>query len=291
MKPSFAVTAILLLTVSTVSRAQVVPAATAPVSAHEWSGLPVAGSLRYDLRYSQTAQFGGSLDGQQMSYVSGDASYANTAKRLPFSMQYSGGYGRVWAGPPSAGNIFQHLSLAQGIVGRSWDLSASDSVSYSFQTPTTGFSGIPGIGEPIGGTGAPTPPDQTVLTVNTRAVDNITTLGFGHRLGSATSLNLGGSAGQMRYIDQNGQDINTWVADGGVSRRLSARNTFSGQYSLSRYNYVSPIPGPGQHRAIQLEPPVESAFGNKRLGGTAVDFKFEQRLVALFHEHLGERFG
>jgi len=105
--------AILLLAASAASRAQVVPAAIVPASTGEWSGLPVSGALHYDVRYSQTAQFGGSQDGQQMSYISGDASYANTGKRLPFSMQYGAGYGLVWAGPPSAGNVFQHLTLSQ----------------------------------------------------------------------------------------------------------------------------------------------------------------------------------
>jgi hypothetical protein len=240
MKPSHTLLAI-ILAASAATRAQVVPAAIAPASTGELSGLPVSGALHYSMRYSQTAQFGGIQDGQQMSYISGDASYANTGKRLPFSMQYGGGYGRVWAGPPSADNFFQHLTLSQGIVGRSWNLSANDNVSYSFQTPTTGFSGVPGIGEPIGGPGPTTPPDQTILTVNTRSIDNFTTLGFGHKLDSATTLNLGGSSGQLRYIDQNGQNINTWMADAGVSRRLNARNSFSGQYSFSRFSYVSSI--------------------------------------------------
>jgi hypothetical protein len=202
------------------------------------SGLPVSGTLHYDLRYAETTGFGGSQDGQQMSYATGDASYANTGKRFPFSMQYGGGYGWAWAGPPSAGNVFQHLSLSQGMVGRTWNLMASDNVSYTFETPTTGFSGVPGIGEPIGGTGTPTPPDQTILTVNTRSIDNMTTLGFGHRLDSATTLNLSGASGQMLYIDNDGQNMDTYMASAGVTRRLSARNSFSGQYSFSRFNYV-----------------------------------------------------
>ena len=240
MKPSHTLLAIILVA-SAATRAQVVPAAIGPASTGESFGLPVSGSLRYDLRYAQTAQFGGSQEGQKMSYATGDASYANTGKRLPFSMQYGGGYGWVWAGPPSAGNVFQHLSLSQGIIGRTWNLMASDNVSYTFETPTTGFSGVPGTGEPIGGPGTTTPPDQTILTLNTRVIDNFTTLGFGHLLDSTTTLNLGGSSGQIRYIDQNGQNIDTWMADAGVTRRLNARNSFSGQYSLSRFNYVGSI--------------------------------------------------
>jgi hypothetical protein len=221
----------ILFTISASVMAQVVPAAKGP------TGLPVSGTLHYGLHYAETTQLGGGQDGQQMSIVSGDASFANISKRLPFSMQYGGGYGFVWAGPPSAGNVFQHLSLSQGMAGRTWNLTASDNVSYTFETPTTGFSGVPGTGEPIGVPGTITPPDQTILTVNTRSIDNFTTLGFGHRLDSLTTLNLGGSLGQMRFIDNNGQNMNTWTTNAGVTRRLNARNSFSGQYSFSRYSY------------------------------------------------------
>lgn len=223
-----------LFAVCAAADAQVVPEATGP-------GLPVSGKLQYDLRYSETAEFGGSLDAQQRSYASGDASYANDSKRLPFSMQYGGGYAWTWAGPPEAGGVFQHLSLTQGIVGRSWNLTASDNFIYTFETPTTGFSGVPGTGEPIGVSGSTTPPDQTVLALNSRTLDNFTTIGAGHRLNYATSLNLGGSAGQLQYIDNNGLNMDLFMADAGITRRLNARNSLAGQYSFSRYNYGSDI--------------------------------------------------
>jgi hypothetical protein len=197
----------------------------------------VNGTLHYDLRYAETTQFGGSQDGQQMSIASGDASYTNISKRLPFSMQYGGGYGWVWNGPPSAGNVFQHLSLSQGLAGRSWNLTASDNVNYSFQTPTFGFSGVPGTGEPISGPGTTSPPVQTVLALNTRTLNNTSTVGVGQRLNYATSLNVGGSIGQMYFIDGNGENTNTLSANAGITRRLNVHNSASAQYSFSRFNY------------------------------------------------------
>ncbi len=237
MKPSYALMAILFITVSASTRAQVAPAATRPASPGGPPVLPVNGTLHYDLRYAETTQFGGGQDGQQMSIVTGDASYANISKRRPFSMQYGGGYGFAWAGTPSAGNVFQHLSLSQGVAGRSWNLTASDNVSYSFQTPTVGFSGVPGTGEPIGGSGLTTPPDQTVLALNTRTIDNITTVGFGQRLNHAMSLNLGATYGQMYFIDGNAENTNTFSANAGLTRRLNARNSSSALYSFSRFSY------------------------------------------------------
>jgi hypothetical protein len=242
MKQSLTLMAI-LFTFLAVTRAQVAPAAKGQASPVGPLGLPVNGTLYYDLRYAETTQFGGGRDGQQMSIVSGDASYANVSKRLPFSMQYGGGYGFDWAGSPSAGNVFQHLSLSQGMVGRKWNLTASDNVSYSFQTPTIGFSGVPGTGEPIGGSGTITTPDQTVLALNTRTIDNMTTVGFGQRLNYAMSLNLGVTFGQMDFIDGNGENMNTLSANAGITRRLNARNSTSAQYSFSRFNYGANISG------------------------------------------------
>lgn len=231
MKSSHAILAILFVACP-LMRAQVVPDVTGP------TGLPLSGTLNYDLRYSQTSEFGGGQNGQQWSFVSGDASYANTGKRLPFTMQYGGGYGRDWGGnSASAGNVFQHLSLSQGFVGRAWSLSASDSVSYTFQTPTTGFSGVPGTGEPIGGSGSTTSSDQTILTLNTRMLDNTANAGFQGRLNHAWTLNIGGSSAQMRFIDNNGQDSNTLTALAGFSCRLNALNSISVNDSYSRYSY------------------------------------------------------
>lgn len=230
MKPSHTVLAILFMA-SAATSAQVVPAATGP------AGLPVSGTLNYDLRYSQTAQSGAGQDSQQWIFASGDASYENTGKRLPFNMQYGGGYGWDWANSSSARNVFQHLTLSQGIVGRAGSLTASDNVIYSYQTPTTGFSGIPGTGEPIGGSGSTSVPDQTILSLNTRTLNNNVTIGVQGRLNYAWSLDIGGSSGQIRFIDNNGQDSNSLMAHASTICRLDALNSISGEYSYSRYSF------------------------------------------------------
>jgi hypothetical protein len=211
--------------------AQVEPEAMGP-------GLPVSGTLHFDARYAQSAQFGGGEGSEERSIASADAGYTNTSKRLPFTLQYGGGYSWDWTGGSSqGGGVFQHLALSQGIVGRSWNLTASDNVSYSFETPTTGFSGVPGSGEPIGGTGSPTPPDQTILALNTRTLDNAATAQFGHRLNHATTLNIGGSATQLLYIDDNGQNTDMLMANAEITHRLDAHNSIAGQYSFARFTF------------------------------------------------------
>lgn len=224
----------MLLIAGAAAKAQQNPAAPGAAGS---AGLSVGGTLNYSLRYSDSANIGGGQGNRQQSYVSGDASYTGVSKSLPFSMQYGGGYGWTMSGPSEGGNVFQHLSLTQGLNWRKWSLNASDSASYSFQTPTTGFAGVPGTGEPIGGSGSTTPSDQTILTVNTRTLDNSTTVSTGHRLDYATTLSVGGSLGEMIYIDGNGQNTNTLTADASVARRLDGRDSVSGGYSYSRFNY------------------------------------------------------
>jgi hypothetical protein len=139
MKPSQTLM-LILFTVCTVTRAQVVPSATGP-------GLPVNGTLSYDLRYTQTAQFYGGFGGDTVwSVVSGEATYANANAARPTSLTYSGGDSWSLSGESEGTGIFQHLMVSQGVNRRNWTFNLSDDVSYMPQAPTTGFSGIPGVG-------------------------------------------------------------------------------------------------------------------------------------------------
>ncbi len=42
---------------------------------------------------------------------------------------------------------FQTFAVSQGLVTAAWIFGISDSVSYLPQSPTTGLSGIPGVGD------------------------------------------------------------------------------------------------------------------------------------------------
>ena len=222
---------VFLFTVCATAVAQVVPEATGP------SGPPVSGSLHYDLRYSQNAEFGGSLGNWQTANASADAGYANGNTRLPFSLNYTGGYSWTIAGPSYSTGFFQRLSLSQGIVWRKWNVMASDDVSYTPQAPTTGFSGIPGTGEPIGTPNPAPPSSQSILTLNSHAISNDGNAQLGHNINFATTFNVGGSSSLLRYPDGNGFDTDSLAANAGLTRRLNARNSLSGQYTFSRYSY------------------------------------------------------
>jgi len=210
--------------------AQAVPAANV-------YSLPVSGDLHYVVNYSQMAEFAGSLGDWQMSTLSGSATYANGKERFPFSMEYGGGYRWIIAGPSYGAGLFQHLFLSQGIVGRKWKVLASDKISYLPEAPTTGFTGIPGIGEPIGAPSPEPPSGQSILTVNTHVVENNTLGELERNVSRATTFSTGASYYFFRYPDGNGINTNTTSANAGLTWRLNSRNSLMGNYLFSQFSF------------------------------------------------------
>jgi hypothetical protein len=223
--------AAIVLAACSYAHAQVVPEATGP------SKLPLSGNLNYALRYSQTAQFGGGLGDWQTGSISGSVDYTNGTSRHPFSMGYGGGYTKTYTGPSYDTGVFQHLFISQGLVGRKWNATVSDNISYTPESPTIGFSGVPGTGDPVGGSGSNPPSSQSVLTLDTRTIANTAAVQAGYRIDYATTLNVGGNSSLLRYPDGNGLDTDGLGANGGLTRRLDARNSLIGQFMFSRYYY------------------------------------------------------
>ena len=209
--------------------AQVVPAVNGP------KPLPISGTLRYDLRYSETAQLYDKSHGDvENAIASGELSYANTSESRPFSATYSGG--DIWniTGESTGTGVFQHLLATQGVLGRNWSLNLSDDVDYLPQAPTTGFSGIPGVGSlPI----VPTQPALPILTLNTRCLYNTLSPAYTHRLDHADSLGVSGVYGIQRFPHNDGLNVNQLEVGPQISRRLNALNSITAQYAYSRFSY------------------------------------------------------
>ena len=225
MKTTLKLVAI-LFTACAAARAQVVPQAMAGPAI-----------VQYAFRYSQSGAF---LSGNQTSLqtnASAEVDYANGFKRYPFNLNYGGGYTWTLSGPSYATGVFQRLLISQGYIGSRWNIFASDNVYYLPQSPTMGFSGIPGTGEPIGGSGSNLPSSQQILTVNTSMVNNVATGEIGRTLNYATTLSVGGTSQILRFPDGNGMDTNATTANAGLTRRLDARNSLTGQYAYSRFSY------------------------------------------------------
>jgi len=116
-------------------------------------------------------------------------------------------------------------------------VSVMDDVSYLPQAPTTGFLGIPGSGEPIGVT-PPTPSSsQTILTLNTHAVENNANGSLEHNLNNATIIGANGGSLLLRYPNGDGLNTDALTATGLLVRMLNGRNSVSGTYLYSNYGY------------------------------------------------------
>ncbi len=215
-----------LITACIAADAQVVPQATASRA-----------NLNYALRYSQSGVFQNDNQTSWQMNASAEVDCANGNERFPFTLDYGGGYTRNLAGPSIATGVFQRLLISQGYAARRWNVLASDSVYYLPQSPAIGFSGIPGTGEPIGGSGSIPSSTLPILAVNTRIVNNDAKAEFGVDLNNLTTLSLGGKSQTLRFLDGNGQDTDAPAANARISQRLDARNSLAGEFSYSRFSY------------------------------------------------------
>lgn len=212
--------------------AQVEPAATGPTR------IGIRGILNYSARTSQATEMYGDTRGNEVEAIlSGDLGYATGSEKNPFSMNFSGGYNWALSGINYGTGPYENLMISQGFIGRNGSLVLTDNLGYHKQSPLTGFSGEPGTGESIGGSGTTTTPGESILTLNTRTIDNSASATWSHRFGTVT-LSSGGSGMILRYPDGNGNGSNQIAANAGVSERLNARNTLSEQYMFTTYSYL-----------------------------------------------------
>jgi|CZKZ01.1.fsa_nt_gi hypothetical protein len=213
--------------------AQVEPAATGP------RNIPVAGNLHYAFRYSQSDQMSDTYPDMMTVTASGTLNYANHSQRKPFLMDYAGGYNWTISGPAYQTGVFQRMYISQGINWHRWKLALHDDASYLPQSPTIGFSGVPGTGEPIGVINPnPNPSNsQSILTLNTHVIDNVAGGELERGLNFATSLTGGGSSELVRYPNGDGLNTNTETGIAKVKWRLNGRNSFLANYVISDYSY------------------------------------------------------
>jgi hypothetical protein len=200
------------------------------------AGTGVATNFSYVLRYGQTAHFGESLGNWQTATPSGEVDYTNGHRKTPFSLIYAGGYTWTFSGPTQySTGFFQRLSLHQVMSGGKWKASLGNDVSYRPEAPLTGFSGIPGTGEPIG---VPSPPpSQSILTLGTHALDNLATGELTRILSPTYSVSVGANYDLLFFPDANGLDTNHLSAHSELARQISRRSSVFGEYIFNRFSY------------------------------------------------------
>jgi hypothetical protein len=194
--------------------------------------------LAYAFRYAQTAQFSSVEPTLQTSDISGTLGYVSRNPRYPFAMNYGGGYIWTLSGPAYMTGQFHRMDLNQGINFKRWKINLDDDVSYLPQSPTVGFSGIPGIGEIIGSPNPVTASGQTILTASTHVLDNLVTGDIEHTLNYATTVDVGGNYELLRFPDVSAIESDTTSGYAQLGRRLSGRTTMFGRATYTLFSFT-----------------------------------------------------
>jgi hypothetical protein len=207
----------------------------------------IDGTFSYALSASEAIQ-GGYYGGSGVTYLtnlSGNVEYISPSQVHPFSMLYGGG---VQFSSYSVANtqVYQNFIISQGWVEHGWAFGVSDAVSYLPQSPTTGLSGVPGVGD-LGLQPAPDPnvPAQLVLTNYGKRLSNTLNGSIERQLNGRTSISGSANYGILRFIGdtgsnsstENGLDSTNISGNVGLNRRLDPRSSgsVSGYYSTFSY--------------------------------------------------------
>jgi hypothetical protein len=230
------------LTLSSVSYGQAAPTAVASTGTRT-SLSPLDGVVHYALNASEMVEIGEYNSGQvsNAASISGDVAYESKSQVKPFTLLYAGGV--LFSNQYGYGTTtFQNLAISQGLVTKNWVLGVSDSVSYLPQSPTTGLSGIPGVGDigavPIEGSPAQGPAGG-VLSYASDRVGNSLGGSVERRLTPNTSISGLASWSILRFVNGDGIDTSQVSAQGGLNHRIDARDSVSGNVTYSTYTYDS----------------------------------------------------
>ena len=197
MKIRIAISSILLILPS-IAEGQAVPTAVAPVSSI--GGSPIVpnldGVLHYAISGSEIIQFGYYGSGQVTgsTALSGDVAYTAKSTTRPFSLLFAGGL--ILPNQTGQGvSTFWNVAANQGFTARHWIFNVSDSFSFLPQSPTTGLSGIPGVGD-LGSIPVQGPvegPAGGILTVAGNRYQNTLGGSVERQISHATSISGSGS--------------------------------------------------------------------------------------------------
>jgi len=219
---------------------QDIPAVT---SAPRFTGfqLPTElGSLSYSLSLAERVRTGyyGKSGDIWATDISGNAAYLSRSETRPFTMVYSGGYLYNSGGVQS--QVFQNFSISQNISTRLWNTTISDQVSYLPEAPSSGLSGIPGVGDvgvnpPAGGGN----PGQDILSNTGQRISNTANINVQRQLTGSTAVSGMGSYFIQKFLTAttNAVDLDDITVGGGLSHRIDALSNVEGNYNYSHFAY------------------------------------------------------
>jgi hypothetical protein len=252
---------VLLLTTGSISYGQAVPAGGTPMSPVTTNtvgpNLPdLDGIVHYALSASEIAQLGyyGSGVTTYSTTLSGDAAYTAKSIVYPTNLTLAGGV--ILANQSSQGTTgYVSAALSQGYVTRTWVFNISDSISFLPQSPTTGLSGIPGVGDlgaaPVQGPVAG--PAGGIFSTAGNRIANSLTGSVERQLDRSTSLSGSGSWSTLRFLDSNDSFDSSQVSGVvALNRRIDARSSVSLNAVYSTFSYS------GSANTTSFQPDIET---------------------------------
>ncbi len=201
----------------------------------------LGGSFNYSLNAAELVSTGFYNSGTVFTTtVSGDAAYLSGSTLHPFSAIYSGGVLLANSGQPNT--VYQSLALSQGYTTKYWNIEVQDAVSYLPESPVSGLSGIPGVGD-LGIDPVPIGSDAGIgiLTTYGPRVSNTVTGSVSRVIGAHLSAQGNGYEGIQRFVgDFSNQGVDNTSEGGtaGLSYHFNARSAVSGNYSYTKFDFT-----------------------------------------------------
>ena len=231
---------VLLIALGAMAQEQAPPVASAPTFGFS---LPtVEGTLTYSLSASESFLTGpGYGAGDETTAFSGSLGYLSSSPDKPFSLVYSGGYLHSTVPGYPGSSTFQNLAASQVVTTKNWNFVVDDGVSYLPQAPTTGLSGIPGVGDvgvvPVQVGDVPT---QSILTNYATRVGNGLNGGATRKFNANLSVNGSGSWQILHFFGNGGINSSEETGSVGPTYRIDARSSASANvvYSYTDNKYL-----------------------------------------------------
>ncbi|MBB5339827.1 hypothetical protein [Tunturiibacter gelidoferens] len=242
MKIQTLILALLLSMATSIAQGQALPTAESSMASTLGPNLPdLDGVFHYALSASEVIQYGYYKSGETTyaTDLSGNAAYTSRSTARPFSVLFAGGV--ILGNQTGNGtSTFWNISASQGYVTRHWIFNISDSFSFLPQSPTTGLSGIAGVGDlgalPIQGPSAG--PIGDILTTNGDRIGNGLSGSVEREISRNTSISGSGNWGVLHYLDSNaGLDSSQVSGVVALNRRIDARSSVSVSGVYSTYSY------------------------------------------------------
>jgi len=232
----YLVAPVMMLALGSMAEAQAPPTTTPPPFGFS---LPsTEGTLTYSLSASESVLTGYENSGVgTTTSLSGSLGYLSSSPNKPFSLVYSGGYlYSTVAGYPGS-STFQNLAASQVLTTKNWNFVVDDAVSYLPEAPTTGLSGIPGVGDiGVGSVQIGDEPTQSILTNYATRVGNGLNGGATRRINGDWSMNGSASWQILQFIGGGGINSSVETGSAGPSYRIDALSSASANVMYSYTN-------------------------------------------------------